>query len=349
MNRYPVWIPLSFIAALSMMSSFAQAGIVYGVGANFPKQVYLEWGKQYKAETGSSFAYFARGSGKGVESILSGKSDFGASDKPLTPEELAKHDLVQFPALIGGIVPVFNIQNLGDGQLQLDGPVLANIFLGKIKRWNDPAIVALNPGVALPRDAINVIHRSDKSGSTFVLTDYLFKVSAEWKASMGAAATEVNWKVGVGVDGTDNLAKQLVGTPNSISYMDLALIQQKHLAFVKVRNHDGVFVSPQQGSFIAAASNAKWNSENGYGQSLTDQAGAESWPITTATYIILSRKPVEVSGAEEALKYFDWSFRKGSAAAQNLGFVSIPVELMQNIRDVWKTQIKDRAGHPVWR
>ena len=347
MNRYPVWIPLGFIVAL-MMSNLAQAGIVYGVGAHFPKLVYMEWGKQYKAETGTSFAYFAQGSGKGVESISSGKSDFGASDKPLTLDELAKHNLMQFPALIGGIVPVVNIQNISEGQLQLDGALLANIFLGKIKRWDDPAIAALNPGLALPKESINVIYRSDKSGSTFVLTDYLSKVSAEWKDSMGAA-TAVNWKVGAGVDGTDKLAKQLVGTPNSISYMDLALIQQKHLAFVKLRNHDGVFVSPQRGSIVAAAANAKWRSEDGFSQSLTDQPGAESWPITTATYIILARNPVEVSGAGEALKYFDWSFRKGSDAAQNLGFVSIPVELMQNIRDVWKTQIKDRTGNPVWK
>lgn len=348
MKRYPVLIPLCFIVALSMLSNLAQAGIVYGVGAHFPKQVYLEWARQYKAETGTSFAYFAQGSGKGIEAISAGKSDFGASDKPLTLEELKQRNLMQFPALIGGIVPVVNIKNVADGQLQLDGVVLANIFLGKIKRWNDPAIVALNPGLALPKEAINVVHRSDKSGSTFVLTDYLSKVSGEWKDTVGAA-TAVSWKVGVGADGTEKLAQQIVATPNSISYMDLALIQQKHLAYVQLRNHDGVFVSPGQGSFVAAATNAKWNSEDGFRQSLTDQSGAGSWPITTATYIILARNPVEVSGAEEALKFFDWSFRKGSAIAQNLGFVSIPAGLMQNIRDVWKAQIKDRTGHPVWK
>ena len=250
--------------------------------------------------------------------------------------------------MIGGIVPVVNLRNVADGQLKLDGVVLANIFLGKIKRWNDPAITALNPGLALPKEAINVVYRSDKSGSTYALTDYLSKVSAEWKSTMGAD-TAVNWKTGNGVDGTENLARQIATTANSISYMDIALIQQNHLASVQLRNHDGVFVSPQHGAFVAAAKYAKWDPATGFSQSLTDQAGAESWPITTATYVILARKPVEVSGTAEALKYFDWSFRKGSVIAQDLGFVSIPAETMQKVRESWKAQIKDHAGHPVWK
>ncbi len=348
MKSCTAWHALVFSVALTMLSSLAQAGIVMGVGAHFPKQVYVEWGKQYKAETGASFAYFAKGSGKGVEAILSGKADFGASDKPLTLVELETHHLTQFPALIGGIVPVVNIKHVADGQLRLDGVVLANIFLGKITRWNDPAITALNPGLALPKETINVVHRSDKSGSTYTLTDYLSKVSAEWKSTIGAD-TAVNWKTGVGVDGTDNLTRQIATTPNSISYMDIALIRQNHLASVQLRNHDGMFVSPQHGSFVAAAQNAKLDPATGFSQSLTDQPGAASWPITTATYIILARKPVEVSGTEEALKYFDWSFRKGSVIAQNLGFVSIPAETMQNVRELWKAQIKDRAGNPMWK
>lgn len=348
MKSYLAWHSLGFIVALTTLSNLAQAGIIFGVGAHFPKQVYVEWGKQYKAETGSSFAYFPKGSGKGVEAIESGKADFGASDKPLTPQELEAHNLTQFPALIGGIVPVVNIKNIADGQLKLDSTVLANIFLGKIKRWNDTAITALNPGMALPKEAINVIHRSDKSGSTYTLTDYLSKVSPEWKSTIGAD-TAVNWKTGVGVEGTDNLARELVGTPNSISYMDIALIRQNHLASVKLRNHDGLYVSPQNESFVAAASNAKMDPTTGFSQSLTDQSGAASWPITTATYVILSRKPVEVSGTEETLKYFDWSFRKGNAIAQNLGFVSLPAEMMQSVRELWKAQIKDRTGNPMWR
>jgi phosphate transport system substrate-binding protein len=319
-----------------------------GVGATFPKEVYKEWGKHYKAETGSSLAYFAHGSGKGIEAISAGKADFGASDKPLTRDELERHKLVQFPALIGGVVPVVNIRHVGDGQLQLDGAVLANIYLGNIKRWNDPAIVALNPRLALPNEPINVVHRSDQSGSTFVLTDYLSKVSADWKASMGAG-TAVAWKVGEGADGGDGLAKKIGGTPNSIGYIDPALVQQRHMTFAKMRNHDGEYVSPDQGTFAAAAANANWNASGGYGQSLTNLPGHDSWPLATATYILVARSPAETSGTEATLKYFDWTFRNGNVIAQNLGFVLIPAEAMQSIRDTWKIEIKDRAGRPIWQ
>ena len=339
---------LSIFFVLALFSSQSQAGIIFGVGATFPKQVYQEWGKQYKAETGSSLAYFAQGSGKGIEAISSGKADFGASDKPLTLGELEKNKLMQFPALIGGIVPVVNIKKIGDGQLHLDGVILADIYLGKIKRWNDPLIAALNPELALPNEAINVAYRSDKSGSTFVLSDYLSKVSAEWKSTMGAA-TQVAWKVGEGFDGGDNLAKQISNTPNSIGYLDPALVQQRHMTFAKMRNHDGVYVSPNQASFAAAAVSAKWSASDGYNQSLTDLPGHESWPLATATYIILSRSPAEASGTEETLKYFDWTFRNGKVIAQSLGFALIPAEAMQSVRDAWKMQIKDRAGRPLWK
>lgn len=348
MKRNKASTSLNIFFVLTLLSSQVQAGIIFGVGATFPKQVYQEWGKQYKAETGSALAYFAQGSGKGFEAISSGKADFGASDKPLTLGELEKNKLMQFPALIGGIVPVVNIKNIGGGQLQFDGVILAAIYLGKIKRWNDPAIAALNPHLVLPNEAINVAYRSDKSGSTFVLTDYLSKVSAEWKTTMGAA-TAVAWKVGKGFDGGDNLAKQISNTPNSIGYLDPAVVQQRHMTFVKMRNHDGVFVSPNQASFAAAAMSAKWSASNGYNQSLTDQPGPESWPLATATYIILSRSPAEVLGTEETLKYFDWTFRNGNAIAQDMGFVLIPAEAMQSVRDTWKMQIKDRAGRPLWK
>ncbi len=338
---------LTVLAALAVLPHLAQAGIVLGTGATFPKHVYQEWGKQYKTETGNTFAYFARGSGKGVEAILSGKSDFGASDKPLTPEELEKNQLMQFPALIGGVVPVVNIRNVGEGQLQLDGAVLADIYLGKIKRWNAPAITALNPRLVLPNEAINVMHRIDRSGSTFVLTDYLSKVSAEWKSTMGAG-TAVAWAVGEGIEGSENLANQISSTPNSIGYLDPVLVQQKHLAFVKMRNRDGMFVSPHQKSFAAAAAKAVWSAENAYIQSLTDQPGPESWPLVTVTYILVARTPLEAGGTEETLKYFDWSFRNGGVIAQKLGFALIPAEVMQSVRELWKVQIKDHAGRPLW-
>ena len=343
------WTSTKIILVLTLLANNAQAsGVMLGVGATFPKQVYQEWGKQYKAETGSALAYFARGSGKGIEAILSGKADFGATDKSLTREELEENKLMQFPALIGGIVPVVNINHIGEGQLQLDGVVLANIYLGKIKRWNDPAITALNPGLALPNEAIRVTYRSDKSGSTYVLSEYLSKVSHEWKNTMGTS-TSVAWKVGEGFEGGDNLAKQISSSPNSIGYLDPGLVQQKHLTFVKMRNHDGMFVSPNQASFAAAAQSAKWSESTGYSQSLTDLPGHESWPLATATYIVISRSPEEIAGTEETLKYFDWSFRYGNPIARDLGFILIPAQAMQSIRESWKMNIKDRAGHPLWK
>lgn len=348
MKRHSIWMSFAALVTLAALSGLAQAGIIMGVGATFPKQVYLEWGKQYKTETGNTLAYYALGSGKGVDAISSGKSDFGASDMPLSQDTLQKKTLVQFPALIGGIVPIVNLKDVGDGQLQLDGATLADIYLGKIKRWNDPAIVALNPRLALPSAAINVLHRADKSGSTYVLTDYFSKVSAEWKSSIGAA-TAVSWKVGDSIEGSENLAKQLSETPNSIGYVDPVLVRQKHLNFVKMRNHDGAFVSPQAKTFSAAAANATWSAANGFAQSLTDQPGLESWPLATATYILLARTPVEAGGAEEALKYFDWAFRNGSEIATNSGFVMIPAQVMQEVRNLWKSQIKDRAGRPLWK
>jgi phosphate transport system substrate-binding protein len=348
MKRHSILTGLFAFAALAV-PSVTQAGMILGIGATFPKQVYMEWGRQYKAETGNFFAYFPHGSGRGVDAILAGKSDFGASDKPLTPQELEINRLMQFPALIGGLVPVVNIRNIGDGQLQLDGATLAGIYLGKIRRWNDPALVALNPRLALPNETINVLHRSDRSGSTYVLTDYFSKVSAEWRATMGGASTAVAWKVGEGVDGSDNLAKQLGNTPGSIGYLDPAVVQQKHLTFVKMRNHDGMFVSPNHAAFAAAAAKAKWNATTGYNQSLTDQPGPDSWPLVTATYIILARTPMEAYGTEAALKYFDWTFRNGHETARNYGFSLIPPEAMQSVRELWKMQIKDHAGRPLWK
>lgn len=347
MNRYGTWFRSAGLLAGLVTAGAVQAGVVFGTGATFPNQVYQEWGRQYKAETGTAFVYAPVGSGKGIAAITSGKTDFGASDKPLKPADLEKHKLMQFPALIGGVVPVVNLKHVGDGQLKLDGPVLANIYLGKITRWNDAAITALNPGLALPNEAINVVYRSDKSGSTFNFTNYLSKVSAEWKTSMGSD-TSVAWKTGAGADGGDNLAKKISDTPHSIGYIDPALVQKKHLTFVQLRNREGAFVSPNAKSFAAAAAGATWSADNGFGQILTDQPGKESWPLATATFILLARAPSDVSGTNEALKYFDWAFRKGGATASNLGFVSIPAEVIQKVRGAWKVQIKDHAGQPVW-
>jgi phosphate transport system substrate-binding protein len=349
MKRNINWSLLISIFALSLLPNIAQAvSVVFGVGATFPKLVYVEWGKKFKAETGTDFIYFARGSGKGVDSIAAGKSDFGATDKPLNNSELAKYNLIQFPALIGGVIPVVNIKNVGPGQLQLDGPVLARIYMGKISRWNDPEIAALNPKLSLPNEMIKVFYRADKSGSTFTLTDYLSKTSDEWKSSLGTGST-VLWKVGEGVEGGGDLAAKISITPNSIAYADPATVSKMRLAFVKVRNREGVFTSPNIASFTAAAANAAWSAANGFELSLTNQPGRESWPISTATFILISRNPSEPNGAVAALKFFDWAFSNGSGIAQSLGFVSIPANLPASIRDTWKAQIKSRKGQSLWQ
>lgn len=348
MKRNAMLCSLTMFSALVLLSNLAQAaGIVYGVGGAFPKQVYKDWGKEYMKQTGATLIYFGLGSGKGIEAIIAGKADFGASDAPMKTEDLEKNNLYQFPALIGGVVPVVNIANIGDGQLQMDGAVLADIYLGKIRRWNDPAIAALNPRWVLPNEAIKVLHRSDKSGTSFVFTDYLSKVSAEWRVNIGAG-TQVSWKVGEGIEGFENLAQTIFSTPNSIGYLEPIAAQEKHLTFVKMRNFDGAFVSAGYATFAAAASKATWGLSNGNALSLTNMPGPESWPLSTATYIIVSRKPAEIGGAKDALKYFDWAFSHGGSIAQNLGFVSIPAGLMQSVREAWKSQIKDRAGAPLW-
>ncbi len=348
MKRYLMSASAATFAALTVLSTGAQAGFIFGAGATFPNEVYKEWGKRYQAETGTAVVYLPVGSGKGIAEVSARKADFGASDKPLTFEELEKNRLVQFPALIGGVVPVVNLKKSGSGQLQLDGATLAAIYLGKVTRWNDPAIKALNPNLALPNEAINVLYRSDKSGSTYTLTNYLSKVSPEWKSAFGSVMT-LAWKAGTGAEGGENLAKLLVSTPNSIGYVDPALVQKGHLSPIKMRNRDGMFVLPHQGSFSEAAANADWNAATGYAVSLTDQPGPGSWPLTTATYILVARDPADASGAAETLKYLDWAFRNGSTTAQTLGFVAIPEEVMLGARALWKAQVKDRAGHPLWK
>jgi phosphate transport system substrate-binding protein len=225
---------------------------------------------------------------------------------------------------------------------------MADIYLGKIQHWNDPAIVALNPGLPLPKETINVMYRTDRSGATYVLSDYLSKVSAEWKTKVGSGLVVV-WKVGAGTDSAESMGKQVLATPNSIGYIDPAQVQQKHLTFVTMRNRDGGFVVANQNSFAAAAKSATWKARNGYGLSLTDQPGVESWPLTTPTYAVVLRNPKDTRGVMNSLKYFDWAFRNGAAIAQSLGFVAIPDELMQSVRATWKVQVKDRSGNPLWQ
>ncbi|MFM2407390.1 MAG: phosphate-binding protein PstS [Pseudomonadota bacterium] len=325
----------------------AQADSIFGAGATFPNAVYQAWGKAYQSQTQQKLIYTPVGSGKGITEILAARTDFGASDKPMTLDELEKNKLMQFPLVIGGVVPTINIKGIADGRLLLDGGTLAAIFLGKISRWNDPAVLALNPGLALPNAEIVVIHRTDKSGTTFNFSNYLSKVSPEWKASIGEGLA-VQWPVGEAVEKSDGMAKKIAETPNSIGYLDLADIQKKGLASTRMKNREGVAVSAGEASFAAAAAAAKWSAATGYYEILTNQAGKESWPITAATFILLERTPTLLEHTREALKFFDWAYRNGDELANGLHYVPLPDSVADGVRAAWHQQIKDKMGKAVW-
>jgi phosphate transport system substrate-binding protein len=325
-----------------------QAGVFFGAGAAFPKPVYLAWGRAYKELTGNPLIFNAVGSGKGISEIMASKTDFGATDMPVKQEELEKNSLVQFPTVIGGVVPAINIKGIGDAQLQLDGATLSAIFLGKITHWNDPALAALNPGLTLPKDAITVVHRSDKSGATFYLTNYLSKVSGEWKASQGEGLT-ISWATGVGMDSSENVAQKIAETPYSIGYVDYVMLKKRNLISVKLKNQDGVWIAANDKSFSAAATAAKWSAATGFYEILTNQSGKDSWPITSATFALVERTPTVTENVEVTLKFFDWAYSKGDAIAIELGYVPLPDNVAELVRNAWKTQIKSRAGTPLWK
>jgi len=325
-----------------------QAGAFFGAGATFPKPVYLAWGKAYKDQSEDVLIYTAVGSGKGLAEILAAKTDFGASDMPFSVQELNKNGLMQFPAVIGGVVPTVNVKGVNDGQLQLDGTTLAAIFLGKITRWNDPALVALNPGLVLPSDSIVLVHRADKSGATFNLTNYLSKVSTEWRAAQGEGFT-IAWQRGEEVAGSEAMAQKIASTNGALGYLDFTDMHKHHLAAVKLKNQDGQFVSANVNSFAAAASAAKWNEANGFFEILTNESGKDSWPITSATFILIERIPSVTENVAATLRFFDWAYRKGDATAVELGYVPLPDSVANLVRNAWKTQIKSRAGQALWK
>lgn len=341
-------ILLGCVIGWFMCTGLAQGDAIFGAGAAFPNPVYQAWGKAYQAQTGTTLVYTPVGSGKGIAEITAARVDFGASDKPLKPEELEKNKLMQFPTVIGGIVPTINVKGIANGQLLLDANTLAAIYLGKITHWNDPALLALNPGLALPSANIAVIHRSDKSGTTFNLTNYLSKVSPEWKAAVGEGLT-VDWKAGEGAERLDGMAKKLVNTANSIGYLDMADLQRMNLTYVKMKNREGMVISPNAQSFAAAAASAKWSAANNYYEILTDEPGKESWPITAATFILVERTASDAGHVSELLKFFDWSYRNGQQLADALHYVPLPASVTEGIRGAWKAQVKSAAGKPLWQ
>ena len=319
----------------------AQAADISGAGATFPFPIYAKWADAYKKETGNGLNYQSIGSGAGIKQIQAKTVTFGASDAPLTAEELKKAGLVQWPMVMGGIVPVVNLEGVKPGELVLDGPTLANIFLGKIKKWDDAAIKKLNPSLTLPSASITVVRRSDGSGTTFNFTDYLSKVSPDWQKDVGAAAS-VEWPVGVGAKGNDGVAGNVGQTKNAIGYVEYAYAKQNKLTHADLVNKAGKRVSPTLTAFQAAAANADWAKAEGYYVILTDQAGDQSWPLTAATFILMHAEPQDKAATTEALKFFGWAFAKGDKMAEELDYIPMPDSVVKLIEATWAKDIKNK-------
>jgi phosphate transport system substrate-binding protein len=341
---------LSIFAAAGLLAAtvFPAAAVeISGAGATFPYPVYAKWADTYKKETGIGLNYQSIGSGGGIKQIESKTVTFGATDAPLKGPELDKFGLVQFPMVMGGIVPVVNIDGVAPGELVLDGPTLANIFLGVVKSWDDPAIKKLNPNAKLPSQAIAVVHRSDGSGTTFNFTYYLSEVGADWKSKVGSA-TSIEWPVGIGAKGNEGVSNNVSQTKGSIGYVEYAYALQNKLVYTKLTNKDGKVVAPTSAAFQAAAANADWNSVPGYGVILANQPGAESWPMTAATFILIPKKPDDAAAVGEALKFFSWAYAKGDKMAEELDYVPMPKKVVAEIEKAWATEIKDAGGKPLF-
>jgi len=337
-------VRFSFSAALMAFAVGAQAQDVTGAGATFPAPLYAKWADGYNKATGARINYQSVGSGAGIKQIQAKTVDFGASDMPLKDEQLAADGLVQFPTVIGGVVPVVNIKGITGGQIKLTGSLLADIYLGKITKWNDAALTALNPGVALPDADIAVVRRADGSGTSFIFTNYLTKVSADWKSKVGEG-TAVNWPVGVGGKGNEGVSAYVQRLPNAIGYVEYAYAKQNKMSHVLLKNKDGAFVGPDDLNFKAAAAGAEWNKT--FYQILTEQPGKESWPLTGATFVLMHKSQAKADTASAALKFFEWAYLNGDKTAADLEYVPLPDAVKGLVRKQWEAQIKDTAGKAV--
>src|SRR5881394_1234329 len=326
-------------AGMVAASTSAFAADITGAGATFPFPIYSKWADAYKKETGNGLNYQSIGSGGGIKQIEAKTVTFGATDMPLNVEQLDKAGLIQWPMVMGAIVPVVNLEGVKPGQLVFDGDTLANIYLGKIAKWNDPAIKKLNPNVNLPADAITVVRRSDGSGTTFNFTDYLSKVSAEWKSKVGSG-TAVEWPVGVGAKGNEGVSGNVGQTRNSIGYVEYAYAKQNKLTYAGMINKAGKTVQPTTEAFQAAAANADWAKAPGYYVILTDQPGEASWPITAATFILMHKDATDKAASQEAIKFFKWSFEKGAKMAEELDYIPMPDSVVKLIEKTWSAEIK---------
>jgi len=326
-------------AGLVAASTSAFAADITGAGATFPFPIYSKWADAYKKETGNGLSYQSIGSGGGIKQIQAKTVTFGATDMPLKIDQLDKDGLVQWPMVMGAIVPVVNLEGVKPGEMVFDGETLANVYLGKITKWDDPAIKKLNPNVKLPSEAITVVRRSDGSGTTFNFTDYLSKVSADWKSKVGEG-TAVEWPTGVGAKGNEGVSGNISQTKNSIGYVEYAYAKQNKLTYTALVNKGGKTVQPTVEAFQAAASNADWTHPPGYYVILTDQPGDKSWPITASTFILMHKDATDKAASQEAIKFFRWAFANGGKMAEELDYISMPDNVVKLIEKTWSAEIK---------
>ncbi len=342
-------VATALLAAGGMGSALAgEVTAIAGAGATFPYPIYAKWADAYNKKTGIRMNYQSIGSGGGIKQIKAKTVDFGASDAPLKADELNEAGLMQFPMIIGGVVPVVNLPGIKAGEIKLSPAVMADLYLGKIKKWNDKAIADLNPGVNLPSTAVSVVHRSDGSGTTWIYTNYLTKVSKDWADKVGNDKA-VAWPTGVGGKGNEGVASYVKRIKGSIGYVEYAYALQNKMTHVKLQNHDGNFVDPTSENFQAAAANADWAHAPGYYLVLTDQPGANAWPISGASFILMYKNQAKPEVAEAVLKFFDWSYNNGGKMAESLDYVPIPKSVVSLVETTWKQEIKGSNGQAVWK
>jgi phosphate transport system substrate-binding protein len=327
------------VVGVAAFTGSAYAQEITGAGATFPAPLYSKWAAEYKKATGATVNYQSIGSGAGIKQIQAKTVTFGATDAPLKPEDLEKSSLVQFPTVIGGVVPIVNLDGVKAGDITLDGPTLAKIYLGEIKTWNDPAIAKLNPSAKLPATAIVTVQRSDGSGTNFLFTDYLSKVSADFKSKVGAN-TAVSWPVGVGAKGNEGIAAQVKQTVGAIGYVEYIYAKQNKLAYTKLVNAAGKAVTPEKNAFQAAAGSVKWESTPGYYAILTNQGGDATWPITGATFILMQKQPTDAKASAEAVKFFRWAYKDGDKFADELDYIPMPDSAVKAIENTLSSDIK---------
>jgi phosphate transport system substrate-binding protein len=342
------WTTLA-VAGFLTAAAFAPANAadISGAGATFPYPIYAKWADAYKKETGNGLNYQSIGSGGGIKQITARTVTFGASDMPLQPAALDKIGVMQFPTVMGGIVPVVNLDGIKSGDLTIDGPTLAKIYLGEIKTWDDPTLKKKNPNVKLPSQAIALVHRADGSGTTFIFTNYLSQVSADWKSKVGSN-TSVEWPGGIGAKGNEGVANNVSQTKGAIGYVEAAYAKQNHLTTTKMVNKDGKVVTATPEAIMAAAAGADWAKAPGFYMILTDEPGAASWPIAGATFILVPKQPHDTAAASEALKFFSWAYKNGGTMASSLDYIPMPDSVVKLIQAKWASEIKDANGRSLF-